>query len=91
MSGREEDIKDGLTGLNLVVRGSKTTIISTYDKTAEDAVEPCGMAHKNENPALPCPIEGRLVVPLLKISELGGHIFFKRNERGELSFGIRKL
>jgi hypothetical protein len=49
------------------------------------------MAHKNEKPALPCPIEGRLGIPLLKISELGGHIFFKRDERGELSLSIRKL
>ena len=71
--------------------GSKNTITRTYNKTAEDAVEPRGMAHKNEKPALPCPIEGRLSIPLLKVSEIGGHVFFKRDEGGELSLGIRKL
>ena len=73
------------------MRGGKTTITSTDNKTAEDAVEPRGMAHKDEKPALPCPIESRLGIPLLKISELRSHVFFKRDERGELSLGIQKL
>ena len=52
-------------------------VIKTYNETTEDAVEPRGVAHKNEQLALPRSIEGRLIIPLLKVSELGGHAFFK--------------
>ena len=52
-------------------------VIKTYNEAAEDAVEPRGVAHKNEQLALPRSIEGRLIIPLLEVSELGSHAFFK--------------
>jgi hypothetical protein len=47
-----------------------TRCTGTYNKTAEDAVDPGGMAHDSEEPALPRPVEDRLRISLLKVSEL---------------------
>jgi hypothetical protein len=63
----------------------------TYDETAEDAIEPGSMAHEGEESALPCPVEDRLSVPLLEVSELGRHVLFERDESGDLSLSVRKF